>query len=184
VRLAPPPPACPSATLYSTQEDPIGLAGGLNLYGYGAGDPVNNRDPFGLSSDTVRAEPDETADLEQFCFTNAYCREAYDAAHAAPYTVTLVRTPNDAKCKSRSEPAACTFHESFGSTVIDMTIYYSPSNFPDAARSYGVPSLTYAEVLTHEFVHAVRGPAEARPRFDQNRVRLSLGLPPITLGWP
>jgi hypothetical protein len=31
-----------------TQEDPIGLAGGLNLYGYGDGDPVNNSDPFGL----------------------------------------------------------------------------------------------------------------------------------------
>ena len=34
--------------VYSTQEDPIGVAGGLNLYGYGAGDPVNNSDPFGL----------------------------------------------------------------------------------------------------------------------------------------
>jgi uncharacterized protein RhaS with RHS repeats len=40
--------ACPFATLHSTQEDPIGLAGGLNLYGYGEGDPVNNSDPFGL----------------------------------------------------------------------------------------------------------------------------------------
>lgn len=36
--------------VYSTQEDPIGVAGGSNLYGYGAGDPVNNSDPFGLSS--------------------------------------------------------------------------------------------------------------------------------------
>ena len=34
----------------STQEDPIGLAGGMNLYGYGAGDPINNSDPFGLST--------------------------------------------------------------------------------------------------------------------------------------
>ena len=34
--------------VHFTQEDPIGLAGGLNLYGYGAGDPVNNADPFGL----------------------------------------------------------------------------------------------------------------------------------------
>jgi RHS repeat-associated protein len=31
-----------------TQEDPIGLAGGLNLYGFAGGDPVNFEDPFGL----------------------------------------------------------------------------------------------------------------------------------------
>ncbi len=31
-----------------TQEDPIGLAGGVNLYGFAAGDPVNFSDPFGL----------------------------------------------------------------------------------------------------------------------------------------
>jgi peptidoglycan L-alanyl-D-glutamate endopeptidase CwlK len=31
-----------------TQPDPIGLAGGLNLYGFAGGDPVNFSDPFGL----------------------------------------------------------------------------------------------------------------------------------------
>jgi RHS repeat-associated protein len=31
-----------------TQPDPIGFAGGLNLYGYAGGDPINNSDPFGL----------------------------------------------------------------------------------------------------------------------------------------
>ena len=36
------------ATGRFTQEDPIGLAGGLNLYGFAAGDPVNYGDPFGL----------------------------------------------------------------------------------------------------------------------------------------
>ncbi len=31
-----------------TQTDPIGFGGGLNLYGFAGGDPVNYADPFGL----------------------------------------------------------------------------------------------------------------------------------------
>lgn len=34
-----------------TQIDPIGVAGGLNLYGYAAGDPLSYSDPFGLCPD-------------------------------------------------------------------------------------------------------------------------------------
>ena len=36
-----------------TQQDPIGIAGGLNLYGFANGDPVNFHDPFGLEADTI-----------------------------------------------------------------------------------------------------------------------------------
>jgi RHS repeat-associated protein len=32
-----------------TQPDPIGLAGGMNVYGFAAGDPVTYTDPYGLS---------------------------------------------------------------------------------------------------------------------------------------
>jgi RHS repeat-associated protein len=36
------------ATGQFTQTDPIGLAGGLNVYGFAAGDPVSYSDPYGL----------------------------------------------------------------------------------------------------------------------------------------
>ena len=36
-----------------TQEDPIGLAGGMNAYGFANGDPATYRDPYGLRADTI-----------------------------------------------------------------------------------------------------------------------------------
>jgi RHS repeat-associated protein len=40
------------ATGQFTQADPIGLAGGLNAFGFANGDPVSYSDPYGLSADT------------------------------------------------------------------------------------------------------------------------------------
>jgi RHS repeat-associated protein len=37
-----------------TQPDPIGLAGGLNAYGFAAGDPVSYSDPYGLCPEHLR----------------------------------------------------------------------------------------------------------------------------------
>lgn len=46
-----------------TQQDPIGLAGGLNLYGYAGGDSINFSDLFGLE----KLSEDERKKLGDMC---------------------------------------------------------------------------------------------------------------------
>jgi len=47
-----------------TQEDPIGIAGGLNLYGHANGDPVDFSDPFGLAADTIVHQAHDVAGVQ------------------------------------------------------------------------------------------------------------------------
>jgi len=55
-----------SSTGQFTRQDPIGIAGGLNLYGYANGDPVNFHDPFGLVCEEVD-EPIDTHPTTKEC---------------------------------------------------------------------------------------------------------------------
>jgi RHS repeat-associated protein len=43
-----------------TQMDPIGIAGGLNAYGFAAGDPVSYSDPYGLCSTLINTATGES----------------------------------------------------------------------------------------------------------------------------
>jgi uncharacterized protein RhaS with RHS repeats len=60
-----------------TQEDPIGIAGGLNLYGYANGDPINFSDPFGL-------DPDPVSSFWIWAVKNHYGRAQGNSANGAP----------------------------------------------------------------------------------------------------
>jgi RHS repeat-associated protein len=72
-----------------TQEDPIGLGGGSNLYGYANGDPVNYSDPLGLYAETMGGEPSDSVDgKDDPCAENeesneCKARRANDEAKAA-----------------------------------------------------------------------------------------------------
>jgi len=47
-----------------TQEDPIGLAGGVNAYGFAEGDPVSYGDPYGLKSEECCQDNPNAQNLE------------------------------------------------------------------------------------------------------------------------
>jgi RHS repeat-associated protein len=57
-----------------TQEDPLGLAGGLNAYGFAGGDPVNFGDPFGLCPKKMVKDAVACADWDK-----AHQKQAPDA---------------------------------------------------------------------------------------------------------
>jgi RHS repeat-associated protein len=63
-----------------TQPDPIGLAGGLNSYGFAAGDPVSYSDPYGLC-------PKEMAEISPMMCTG------YDIMHTFMHGPTLPEEP-------------------------------------------------------------------------------------------
>ena len=69
-----------------TQQDPIGIAGGLNLYGFAGGDPVNYQDPFGLCAQ-------ETGDSIRTTVSATFCSETgklklYDSTGTLVYETT------------------------------------------------------------------------------------------------
>jgi hypothetical protein len=69
-----------------TQEDPIGIAGGLNLYGYAGGDPINYSDPFGLDA-CAELWPEDGANGDtsawEDCKRKQYAETARQEAEAA-----------------------------------------------------------------------------------------------------
>jgi len=77
-----------------TQEDPIGIAGGLNLYGYANGDPVNFGDPFGLCTPMpecwlyaqLRGAADAVVDMVSSAYMNTIGRLRPGVEVATGYT--------------------------------------------------------------------------------------------------
>src|SRR5262249_7325027 len=43
--------------------DPLGITAGINLYEYGVGNPIRNRDPSGADSEATKSSDDELLDM-------------------------------------------------------------------------------------------------------------------------
>lgn len=63
----------------------------MNLYGYGAGDPINNSDPFGLSPDTLIIEDERlAADVKTLRANNAKTDSTFSLLEKSTSVFVLV----------------------------------------------------------------------------------------------
>ena len=93
---------CRSQSGPSTQRDPIGLAGGINQYGYAGGDPVNSSDPYGLFDCPKEWEQKKTAEGDPFCFNSKTGAVADDDFHKTAEADDR-RVQRDARCEAAKD---------------------------------------------------------------------------------
>jgi RHS repeat-associated protein len=90
-----------------TQEDPIGLAGGLNGYGFAEGDPVNYDDPYGLSASCDPPRPNcDAAAAAQGVATSAGVQGVRAGSVRRGYEAAVSSIdPNDSQARSALKAA-------------------------------------------------------------------------------
>jgi len=136
-----------------TQEDPIGLAGGLNLYGFASGDPVNFSDPFGLCPPADA----NVGDCAHDNLGNAW--RALDAAgHAGRMVIGgVVAAGLSVTARAFSAGDQCGLHGCYRSGAISV----------NEADDPGVIAVT----LSHEFAHSSESQATDKWGWADNELR-------------
>jgi hypothetical protein len=149
------------------------LRGGLNLYGYAGGDPVNFNDPFGLSPDTLKVDASAEAAVAECTTKSPTCATQIALIDEMPATWTL----------TVSDPGPCGPSPQPG--CVDPSkrmIYLVPADLRRTRLEDGLP-VTSPAILGHEFGHVLTTGmpgcgAERCAVQHENVVRGDLGLPP------
>jgi len=136
-----------------TQQDPIEIAGGLNLYGFANGDPVNFHDPFGLSADTVKFTSAEAAENLRAAVGNSeYFQWLYDIANQD--TRVYVFREGDVPAPFLSGLTSIVLDNATG-RMLGARITIDPGDFALDSKVNGGLQITYGSVAGHEFGHIV-----------------------------
>ena len=134
------------ATGSFTQEDPIGLAGGLNLYGYANGDPVSYSDPFGLC-------PEEDRNADGLCPGGLTVEQWKAVEDEAAHLVELSE-----QSSSKAEYGRYILGTDAGEGYLDPRLYGGGSNTQVQGTPYyggdlpaGTPGDAVAFIHTHPY---------------------------------
>jgi RHS repeat-associated protein len=140
------------ATGRFSQEDPIGLAGGLNAYGFADGDPVNVGDPFGLCEEKRR-------DAKGLCPGGLSVRE-WQVVEAAIGTIShrpvrsvLGNMLKEGKITPAEELVSEGVHAYMGTNLYTGTVSVSRGKSMGSAKAFDLPAADFAWALSHELGH-------------------------------
>jgi RHS repeat-associated protein len=133
------------------QEDPMGVAGGVNLYGYNGNDPNSFGDPFGLVSDTLQIDKAAMKDVAQCRARSTLCDNNFTAMEKSSVVYKVQRLDKKDQMLSLKCASGCTSDKIIGNSVM---IQYRPSDFGTSQRHIGV-KVDGPIVLGHESGHAV-----------------------------
>jgi RHS repeat-associated protein len=135
-----------------TQPDPIGIAGGLNVYGYANGDPVNFRDPFGLFEiDLGLLSANQVAQLQELRRRSSTFDRWYREADALPaqQLLLVMQTASNSAMRENTNPRG-------GGWTFETARNRRFILFSDDKDIEGF-SMGFAGILAHEMSHAVAG---------------------------
>ena len=158
-----------------TAEDPIGILGGLNLYGYVFASPTTYVDPFGEAIDYVGYGPDELRRVQHKISRlrrTQRGRELLECLENDPNRTLKIRKPWHDRLVTK--PRA-------GYESRKDTIWFDPDYHPLMYTTDGIRRISGAAVLGHELGHACGciNPWDEvlNVNFNENAVRRELGEP-------
>jgi RHS repeat-associated protein len=137
-----------------TQTDPIGIAGGLNVYGFAAGDPVGYWDPFGLCPEHLRSKNGKCPGGLSIAQYDSVAAAARNGLTGGARDRILHMLENGqirwARSSGSGQPAAANWRR--GQIVV--TDQFFTSERPDGGNGTGYgTSHERAWVLAHELAH-------------------------------
>jgi hypothetical protein len=149
------------------------VAGGLNSYGFAAGDPIGFWDPFGLRADTIIIDKRLRPALDECIARSATCRQMVDSL-ARDDAIHRIEMGSPGDCGAWDIIGCWEYSpQDPNRTARGTKITLVPGEFEMAA--YPVDP---TDALSHEVAHVVHCPySEPCARGLENRVRRERGRP-------